>query len=184
MRRYFVRVGLLGHIGRFAVAGADVYARCARVVCRTQRGLELGTILAEEDGEYSGGVDGTLLRTMTVEDELLAARLEKNKDEAYRACTALLAERRLAAALIDVEPLFDGRSIYFYFLGAVTPQLEAITSRLGEAYEGKVELRKFAETMLTGCGPACGTDEATGAGCETGGCASCSIAGACAPAAK
>ena len=118
---------------------------------------------------------------MTVEDELLAARLEKNKDEAFTACTRLLAERKIAAALIEVEPLFDSRSLYFYFLGAVTPQLEAITGSLSQAYEAKIELRKFAETVVAGCGPDCGTEAAVGAGCESGGCAGCSIAGTCAP---
>jgi hypothetical protein len=117
---------------------------------------------------------------MTPEDELLAARLDKNKHEAQAACLSLLEERGLAAVLLDVEPLFDGRSLFFYFLGPTSPAVEAITEQLAAAYEAQAGLRKFAETMLAGCGPGCGTAEAAGQGCVTGGgCSSCAVAGAC-----
>ena len=59
-----------------------------------------GEVLAPPSEEGGGSMaagapqDGMLLRRMTVEDELLYARLEKHKDEAFRACAALLARRR------------------------------------------------------------------------------------------
>ena len=80
---------------------------------------------------------------------------------------------------MDVEHLFDGQSLYFYFLGEVTPELDAITGELAEIYETKVQFRKFAETLVKGCGPDCGTEDAAGNGCGTGGCATCAAASAC-----
>ena len=115
---------------------------------------------------------------MTVQDELLQARLEKNRQEAYAACAALLAENGVPAVLVDVEHLFDGQGLFFYFLGDVTPELETYTGRLAETYEAKVQFRKFTETLIEGCGPGCGTEEAKGqGGCES--CTSCAVAGAC-----
>src|SRR5437867_11011942 len=83
--QHFVRVGLLGSVGRFAAANRQGYARGARVVCRTARGLEVGEVLSPADAAADQPCDGTLLRRVTVEDDLLIVRLAKNRDEAYRA---------------------------------------------------------------------------------------------------
>ena len=168
----------MGHVGRFDAADGVLYARHARVICRTARGLEIGEVLSTSE---LGGqdADGTLLRRLTVEDDLLLTRIERNRHEAFQACNDLLAKRNLPAVLMDVEHLFDGQSLYFYFLGDVSPEIEALTSELASAYETEVQFQKFADTLTAGCGPGCGTEEATGQGCSTGSCASCAVASAC-----
>lgn len=180
IRQHLIRVGVLGRVGRFTSVDAVRYPRGARVVCRTARGLEVGEVLAPagDDGGWDHS-DGALLRGMTPEDHLLLARLEKHRDEAYTACQALLTERGLATVLMDVEHLFDGRSLYFYFLGDMTPELDAITAELTQTYETHVQFRKFAETLTAGCGPGCGTEEAAGGGCGDGGCSTCAVSSAC-----
>jgi cell fate regulator YaaT (PSP1 superfamily) len=169
----------MGHVGRFLAVDRVRYPRATRVVVRTARGLEIGEVLAEpDDADDAQQLDGDLLRPMAIEDELLAARIEKHRQEAYDACSALLAKRSLPALLIDVEHLFDGQGIYFYFLGDVSPEIEACTAELAEAYETKVQFRKFTEALIEGCGPGCGTEAAKGqGGCET--CTSCAVASAC-----
>ena len=178
--QHYVRFGLLGGVGRFGAAGAERYARGTRVVCRTARGLEIGEVLAPLDTNAAGQPDGTLLRRVTIEDDLLLARIEKNRDEAYEACSARLIERGIGAVLVDVEHLFDGQSLYFYFLGETTPELDALTAELAELYEAQVQFRKFTEKLTAGCGPNCGTEQAEGGGCGSGGCSTCAVVGACA----
>jgi hypothetical protein len=117
---------------------------------------------------------------MTVEDQLLEARLEKNRDRAFSACRQRLDELGIEATLLDVEHLFDGRRLFFYFLGEVTPAIEAVTQELAEVYDSVAQFRHFADTVIAGCGPGCGTDEASGGGCTS--CAvGCAVSGACAP---
>jgi hypothetical protein len=176
-RQHLVRVGALGHVGRFTSADAVRYPRAARVVVRSGRGLELGEVLAPPgDAADAQRADGSILRGVTPEDQLLAARLEKHRQAAYDACAARLAERRLDAVLMDVEHLFDGQTLLFYFLGEMTPALEALTDELAELYETQVQFRRFAEAVNEGCGPGCGTE--TAAGCDT--CATgCAISNAC-----
>ena len=70
---------------------------------------------------------------MTVQDELLQARLEKHRQEAYQACSALLAENAAAGLLVDVEHLFDGQGLFFYFLGDVSPALEVVHGAIGRS---------------------------------------------------
>jgi cell fate regulator YaaT (PSP1 superfamily) len=177
--QHYVRFGLLGGVGRFAAADSQRYPRGARVVCRTGRGLEIGEVLAPLDSTEQQPTDGTLLRRVTIEDDLLLARIEKNRDEAYHACTQRLIERDIGAVLVDVEHLFDGQSLYFYFLGETTPELDALTAELAELYETEVQFRKFTETLTAGCGPHCGTEHAEGHGCGSGGCSTCAMTGAC-----
>jgi hypothetical protein len=146
---------------------------------RTGRGLELGEVLAEPgDSPDQDGADGSILRGVTVQDQLLAGRLEKNRQAAYEACQARLVESNSPAVLMDVEHLFDGQTLLFYFLGAMTPELEALTEELAEVYETRVQFRRFTETVTEGCGPGCGTEAATGGGCKT--CVTgCAVASVC-----
>jgi hypothetical protein len=178
-RHHFVRVGVLGHVGRFTAVDATSYPRASRVVVRTGRGLEVGEVLAPYDDELPrGAADGSILRGMTVEDHLIAARLEKNRQQAFLACDDRLRHLGVEATLMEVEHLFDGRSLFFYFLGDVTPAVEAATGELAEAYDAVVQFRKFADTVVAGCGPGCGTEESSGQGCTS--CATgCAISGAC-----
>lgn len=170
----------MGQVGRFAAIDSVRYPRRSRVVVRTRRGLEVGDVLAPPDDQddHRSFADGEVLRGLTVQDELLLARIEKNRREAYNDCSQLLAELGVPAVLVDVEHLFDGQGLFFYFLGEVTPELESYTERLAEAYEAKVQFRRFTETLIEGCGPGCGTEEAIGrGGCDS--CASCAVANVC-----
>ncbi len=184
--------GTLESAARLTVVDTIEYRRHHRVIVRTCRGLETGEVLApaetatsrfQTSGPFSRDfdpkqVDGQILRGMTPQDQLLEARLEIRRQSAYAACVQLMEQRKLVDLLIDVEHLFDGQGLYFYFLGEVTPELENITSQLAETYEAKVQFRKFTETLLAGCGPDCGSEAVAGqGGCES--CTHCEVAVAC-----
>ena len=171
-----VRFGLPGYVGSFQSVDAVCYPRASRVICRTARGLEVGEVL--QSVARGPATDGALLRGMTIEDDLLLARLDRDRDEAYRECCRLLDERRIEAVLMDVEQLFDGESLFFYFLGDVSPQLDEVLEPLAERYAARIQFHQFAESLAHGCGPDCGTESATG-GCSDGGCASCAVSAAC-----
>lgn len=175
---YLVRVGTMGNVGRFCSTVGERFTRGARVILRTARGLETGDILINHEDCPPADADGVILRGMTVEDELLAARQAKNRDAAYEACRRRIDEAGLPVALMDVEHLFDGQNLVFYFLGDTDGLLDDVLAELTELYEAKVQFRKFAEAVENGCGPGCGTDAATGAGC--GSCATgCTLSAAC-----
>jgi cell fate regulator YaaT (PSP1 superfamily) len=169
----------MGLVGEFRAVDQRHYQRGMRVVVRTVRGLEVGEVLAPPDSEAQWrDPDGEILRGMTGADEMVAERITRRRDEAFEECQRLLAERGNSAVLVDVEHLFDGQGLYFYFLGEVTPEVEACTAELAEVYDAAVKFRKFTDTLLEGCGPGCGTDEAKGqGGCVS--CTSCAVASAC-----
>ncbi|MEM7457033.1 MAG: PSP1 C-terminal domain-containing protein [Planctomycetota bacterium] len=173
---HLVKTGLLGAVGCFRSADRQIHPRDTHVVCRTARGLEVGTVLCSlNDDNPSPLPDGELLRVVGSEDQMLLTRLDKFRDRAFNACNQLLKDRGLSAVLVDVEHLFDGESLYFYFLGEPDPRVEALTAELADAYERKVKFRKFAETLAAGCGPECGTKDCS----SSGSCAGCALAGGC-----
>ena len=122
------------------------------------------------------GAQGTIIRSMTPEDEFVWQRLTGRRDEAFERCQDLLKAHDRSALLIDAEILFDAKSIFFYFLGEPPHGIESLITNLGERFEAEIEFAKFVEAVETGCGPGCGTDEAVGCGDS---CASCAVAQAC-----
>ncbi|WP_425617386.1 PSP1 C-terminal domain-containing protein [Anatilimnocola sp. NA78] len=177
----------MGQVSRFGASDGARYARGARVVCRTERGLEVGEVLspvANETDNYRGSTQGSILRRVGVEDDLLLARLDKNRQQAFLDCEKLLADHNIPAALAEVELLFDGQHLFFYFLGDTTPEVDALTAELAQTYAATVQFHQFADLLTQGCGPGCGTPEAEGGACGTGpggGCAGCAVAAACSP---
>jgi len=176
---HLVRVGANARIGRFASSDARHYERGTRVVVRTERGLEVGDVLlppSDRTEAMEAESDGPILRRLTVEDDLLLARLSRNRTAALHACVRRIEELSLPIALVDVEQLFDGSTLVFHFLGPQVPELDSLMEELADTYESKVQFRKFAAAVTAGCGPDCGTEEGAGCGsCGTG----CAVAGAC-----
>ncbi|HVA47527.1 MAG TPA: PSP1 C-terminal domain-containing protein [Pirellulales bacterium] len=183
-RFHLVRVGALSNVGRFASVDATRFPRGSRVIVRTARGLEVGHVLAPPGVESDAQADGSLLRGMTLEDELLDARLGRKRQAAYDACRRRLQELRFDTVLLEVEHLFDGQTLVFYFLGPQPPELQAVTSELAAAYDAEAQIGTFADVLKQGCGPGCGTEEAAGPASGRPGCGSCAtgcaVAGLCA----
>ena len=178
---HLVRVGLMGSVGKFVAADSCVYVRDSEVICRTDRGLEIGQVIcdlpeADSFDPESDSTDGAILRPTTPEDQLILDRLDRHRDKAFFACQKLLKENGFNNVLVDVEHLFDGESVFFYFLGKPDPALEKLTEQLAETYDRKVRFKKFAESLAEGCGPDCGTKDG---GCSSSGCGSCKLSGSC-----
>lgn len=180
---HLVRTGLMGVVGLFEATDHRHFPRDSQVIVRSERGLESGYVVCNwTDGESEASfthqfpVRGQLLRLASDEDRLIIRRLERYRDKAFEACERLIAQRAVTGLLIDVEHTFDGQSVYFYFLGEISPELESLTQELGSMYERKVRFKKFSETLANGCGPNCGISEGS---CGTSGCASCSLSGGC-----
>ncbi len=185
-RRYLVRFGVMGHLGRFVAPDPVDYSLRERVVVRTSRGMEAGEIMVSErqatPGADDGAPAGELLRRMTEEDKLQERASREGEARAFDACRQLLAERKMPVELIDVEQLLDGENVIFHFLGDLPPEMADLTQELADQYDARVEFRQFMERTEAGCGPGCGTDQAPGCGTggEEGGCSSCGEDGGCA----
>ncbi len=179
-QEYLVKVGRHGQVGRLSCGGMSPgLRRHDHVVCRTSRGVEAGILLGEaRQIRQSGLNDGKILRRMAPEDELLWSYLQELGESAQRACEAWINEKHLQAVLLDVEPLLDGKTLYFHFLDEVDSLVQQRLDEMVAVFEEQVSQSEFARLVEQGCGPNCGTDAASGCGSSKG-CAVCSIASAC-----
>ncbi len=175
-----VRVGTLGHVGRFRIVDRTASVRRGDwVVCRTPRGLEAGQVVnPNPDYQDAARVDGQLLRPMEPADRFLWEHLQRLAAAAHAQCSTWLASQPDPLVLIEVEPLLDGRTLYFHFLSDVPDTVQEYVQRLASIYEQQVQESEVAQRLQTGCGPGCGTAAAGGCG-TAGGCAVCSVADSC-----
>jgi cell fate regulator YaaT (PSP1 superfamily) len=173
---YLVRMGSGGD----AVAiqsGALELNRSARVVCRTKRGLEIGTVLCETTTEQLSDA-GRFVRPADANDEMLWSKLLELSCNAAESCQQYLREQGLEDVLLDVDPMLDGKTLYFNFLGDPSQQASDRMAELAEVYRQSVAASPFAQRVETGCGPGCGTESKSGCG-TSGGCVACSVASKC-----
>ncbi|MCC6511068.1 MAG: hypothetical protein IT423_18345 [Pirellulaceae bacterium] len=193
---YAVRVGVHGQVGRFMAFGQR-YRRGTPVICRTARGLETGSVLSElrssltetsvssapseaaESASSTSGInslkpDGQIVRAMAAEDQLLWNHLRELAEQTLQACQQWLKQSDLPDRLLEVEPLMDGRTLYFHFLDQVSPETDAQIERFAQIFQETVAASDFSKLLEHGCGPGCGTAEAT-RGCGTA-CSHCQVA--------
>ena len=207
---YALRVGIHGQVGRFTSDG-ESFRRGSKVICRTARGLEIGTVLnrieltgteltgteltgTELTGTQSdptasdssaldsppssfSASDGTIIRRMTAEDQMLWSNLEQLAAESHSACQQWLIDSSSPDRLLDVEPLFDGRTLYFHFLNQASTATDEQLERLVSIFQETVASSAFSHLLEHGCGPGCGTASAA-RGCGTS-CHSCSLSKGC-----
>lgn len=172
------RVGAMARVGRFTSTAGVRFPRGSRVIARTARGLEVAEVLGDVIAESPEIADGVILRGMTHEDRMLAERLERRRAEAAVACQSRLVELGSSDLLLDLEHLFDGQSLVFYFLGAPTENRESLIEELARTYDSEARFTTFAETLTQGCGPDCGSAQAHGGECASCG-SGCALAAAC-----
>lgn len=174
---YLVRVGYQQEVIPVQ-AGTIALKRGEQILCRTTRGIEMGEVLAATHPDYIQMLaPSKFIRKSRPEDELLWRQLTKLSVDASTACQEFLRGKSSPDVLLEVEPLMDGRTLYFHFLGAPSIETEQQVQELSEIYQKSVSSSRFAALLEHGCGPGCGTKEKSG--CSTGGCAVCAIAGGC-----
>lgn len=177
---YLVQYGVPAFVGRFAAAGGG-FARGERVVVRSPRGPEFGTVLCEPDARFAGLIDpaagGELLRRATADDEARAAEL----GGLARRLLAAAGERTAAGVpvcFLDAEALLDGEAVILHALPWGEADLTPLLGELSRAFGLAVRLHDLTRVPVVresaaGCGkPGCGSR----GGCSSGG---CSTGGGC-----
>ena len=191
-REYLVHHGAAGHVGRFRSADEDGCARGDSVVVRSQRGLELGEVLAAAEPErvpFPDGFVGELLRRASADDLTLAERGRAAGLELCAAGERLAAASGLPLAVLDAEVLLDGRQAVLHVLKLAVCDEGPWLADLGERHGMIVRLHDLAREAPAedhaGAGTSCGAEGCGGGNCGScgteaggGGCSSCSSGGA------
>ena len=149
--RVLVRYGTISEVANFEIPSDFVRNRGERVVVRTHRGIELGTLLTDEenaskrpaagnDSDANGRDPGdrdlnqqSILRTATAMDEQAAARLRSECEQGFGDWRERIEKWNLCLELIDLEWTLDKSKLILYVLNDRGPESTklALTSRGG-----------------------------------------------------
>jgi cell fate regulator YaaT (PSP1 superfamily) len=160
------RYGLMQFVGQFRHNLDEPPARGTKVVLRTDRGVELGEVIAnvvdeetDKPGDVArshleqflkdnGGSDypfrrtGKVLRLANRQDIIDQRHLDSNaRDEAVY-CRKQIAEFGLEMKLVSVEHLLGGERIVFYFTAEHRVDFRELVRTLAGQYRTRIEMRQ------------------------------------------
>jgi cell fate regulator YaaT (PSP1 superfamily) len=144
---YIVRHGVTRHLGEFTAAQSALFPRGCDVVLRTDRGHEVGHVLCPAQPQavrmLVDPTHGQILRPLTDEDRQRVDRLREQQQTDYEVGARLISERRLQMELVDVEHLFGGERIVFYFLAEKRVDFRDLVKDLARELQTRIELRQI-----------------------------------------
>lgn len=145
--KYIVRHGAMRLLGEFTALLGATFARGDRIVIRSDRGQEIGDVLCPATPQAVGYLPepthGEIVRPINDDDRLKEQQLKDNSRKQFDTATRLIAEHSLAMHLVDVEPLFGGERIVFYFLADKRIDFRELVRSMAREFQARIELRQI-----------------------------------------
>lgn len=134
-------------IGTFAAPSNAVVARADVAILRTERGLEHGEVLCPATPQAVAAIpeptNGELVRVANPADRAKIADLAVKQRQQYDIGTKLVAQHRLAMQIVDVEFLFGGERLIFYFLAEGRVDFRELVKSMAREFHTRIELRQI-----------------------------------------
>src|SRR5262245_21488242 len=147
MAKYIVRHGVMRFLGEFEAPGEAAYRRNDDVIVRTERGQEIAQILCPSNPDavkaLSEPTHGQIVRLTNTEDQKRQEKLQESERQEFTRCKDFIAQRKLQMELVDVEHLFGGERIIFYFLAEKRVDFRELVKDLAREYQTRIELRQI-----------------------------------------
>lgn len=151
MPNYIVRYGYTRNVAEFAGKNQLFVNRDDEVIIRTDRGLEWGEVLCEASDrtrEYlkqKGDFDGRfrVLRVASEEDRKSQDGVHEKEREQFSGCREMIAERKMQMSLVDVECIFGGERLVFYYLAEKRVDFRELVKALAKRFCTRIEMRQI-----------------------------------------
>jgi cell fate regulator YaaT (PSP1 superfamily) len=134
-------------IGVFTPRTQDRFSRGARVIARTQRGLEAGEVLAEASDEQAQKIGsapgGQIVREMSAEDANELTHIRTQERTAFETCQHHVARLGLPMELIEVEHIFGGERLVIYYLAEERVDFRDLVKALASEFQTRIEMRQI-----------------------------------------
>jgi cell fate regulator YaaT (PSP1 superfamily) len=145
--RFLVRHGAMRFLGEFATPQGLTVRRGESVILRTERGQESGEVLCPSTPQAVAAIPeptrGEILRAATAEDRDKIARVREQQKQQYATGVKLVAQHHLAMQLVDVEFLFGGERLIFYFLADGRVDFRELVKSMAREFHTRIELRQI-----------------------------------------
>ena len=158
-----IRYGEMRYVGEFARPADMKFARGAKVVVQTRRGIEIGehvsltrgdgsdSVSQEQIAEYAAqsGSDfyeldcGRVLRVATEQDLADYERINADSEKKQRFCQELARQQNLDIRVVSCEHLFGGERIIFYFIAEGRVDFRGLVKGLAREYQTRIEMRQI-----------------------------------------
>ena len=134
-------------LGVLSARGSDRFDRGARVIARTNRGLEVGEVLCEGTDEalrqLKDPPGGQILRKMSAEDENELGHLQSREPDEFETCRRIVKQLNLQMQLVDIEHLFGGERIVIYYLAEDRVDFRELVKLLASEFQTRIEMRQI-----------------------------------------
>ena len=176
-----VRYGRMNTLGFFEHHETKISKTKARVVIKTDRGLELGYLVGQltaykggqfklsdeqiqdyyEDSSIDFAPDhvGKFIRYACSADVSEERHLRKIAQEEMECCRHFVKEMGLPMRIVDVEHVFGGERIIFYFMSDGRVDFRELVKKVAQEYQTRIEMRQIGsrdEAKLLGDVESCG----------------------------
>jgi cell fate regulator YaaT (PSP1 superfamily) len=145
--KYIARHGVMRFLGEYEATEGEAYQRGQTVVVRSDRGQELAELLCEATEAavryLAEPTRGQIIRGLNAEDEERMLQLRQKENEEFEACKSFIRGRNLQMDLVDVEHLFGGERIIFYFLAEKRVDFRELVKDLAREYRTRIEMRQI-----------------------------------------
>ena len=145
--KYVVDYGAMRLLGVFS--HADLVLRYgSRVIVRTPRGQEVGTVRCEAVPEVlekldSDYVEGQVLRSMTKTDEMEYRKLRNIEQGKFERCRQIIQDMEMSLKLVRVERLFGGERMIIYYTADGRVDFRELVKVLTAEFHTRIEMRQI-----------------------------------------
>lgn len=146
--RVVVRYGSMRHLGEFTTRSRTPVRRGDTVIVRTERGVEWGTVLSqstERTKDWLGDNKrvGRVLRLASDEDHRSREEVAARERGFFTNAERLIDARKLQMKLVDVEQVFGGERIVFYYLAEKRVDFRELVRELAREFNARIEMRQM-----------------------------------------
>ena len=146
--RYIVRFGSNRNVAEFTVHDGKDHQRSTQVVVKSDRGMEWGEVLgpsSDRARKIMGHREsrGRILRKASDDDFRHLDDVRRRERVEFEGCNELIKERKLQMQLVDVEHLFGGERVVFYYLAEKRVDFRELVKALAQRYKTRIEMRQI-----------------------------------------
>ena len=144
---FLVRHGSMRFLGVFTQPPGVTVRRGDVVVLRTERGQESGEALCPATPQAVAAIPepthGDIVRVAGAEDREKMARVQELQKSQFETGSKLVAQHKLAMQIVDVEYLFGGERLIFYFLAEGRVDFRELVKSMAREFHTRIELRQI-----------------------------------------
>ena len=145
---FVVRYGTMRHLGEFSSKRQHTIRRGDDVVVRSNRGVEWGTVLCDANAnttEWLGKnvITGRILRLPTDEDRRSQEEVAAREKTIFADGQKMIDDDRLQMQLVDVEQVFGGERLVFYYLSEKRVDFRELVKLMARNFNTRIEMRQI-----------------------------------------